>query len=281
MFCDGKLFTLGISGILAAFDAFNGELLWRTDAPAEHPFFSAASSPICHEDTVYAHPGNYDPLTAFDTNSGEVKWTAGDGGFFQSPIIVDLAETRQVITVTTNNVIGVSVVDGEVLWQYPWGGGIGGTMPVLYDDIVVVSALNLGVAGFRVTRDDQEWMAETVWETRDVWMYTSNPVVIGDTVFGLSHRNSGQFFALAATNGETLWLGPPREADNTAIVKAEDLLFLLNDDAELIVARSNPTGWDAVKRYTVADTATWAQPAISGNRIFIKDVSSLTLWTVE
>jgi hypothetical protein len=34
-------------------------------------------------------------------------------------------------------------------------------------------------------------------------------------------------------------------------------------------------------RYTVADSATWAQPAISGKRIFIKDAMSLTVWTVE
>jgi hypothetical protein len=36
-----------------------------------------------------------------------------------------------------------------------------------------------------------------------------------------------------------------------------------------------------VVRYTVADTATWAQPAISGDGIFIKDVSALTLWSVH
>jgi hypothetical protein len=30
----------------------------------------------------------------------------------------------------------------------------------------------------------------------------------------------------------------------------------------------------------VADTETWTQPAISGNRLFVKDVSTLTLWTI-
>ena len=78
-----------------------------------------------------------------------------------------------------------------------------------------------------------------------------------------------------------LWLGQPREADNTALVKAGHLLFLLNDDAELIVARARRGGFDVLKRYTVADSATWAQPAVSGNRIFIKDLSSLALWTVD
>lgn len=112
-------------------------------------------------------------------------------------------------------------------------------------------------------------------------MYVSNPVVVADTLYGLSNRASGQFFALDAQTGKTLWLGQPREATNTAVVKAGGLLFLLNDDAEFIVARASRNGFEPIVRYTVADSATWAQPAISGNRIFVKDVTSLTLWTID
>jgi outer membrane protein assembly factor BamB len=227
------------------------------------------------------HPGNYGPLTAFDTNTGAVKWTAGGGGFFASPVIVTLGGIRQVVTVTQQNVIGVSVPDGELLWQYPWPGAAGGTMPVLHGETMIVSALDMGVSAFRPTRRDGKWVVDQVWETRDVSMYISNPVLIGNTLFGLSRRAGGQFFALDADRGEVLWLGQPREAANTAVVKAGDLLFLLNDDAELIVTRASRTAFEPLKRYPVADSATWAQPAISGNRIFVKDVSSLTLWTVD
>ena len=83
------------------------------------------------------------------------------------------------------------------------------------------------------------------------------------------------------TTGDVLWLGRPREAKNTAVVKSGDLLFLLNDDAELIVARANRSEFDPIVRYTVADNGTWAQPAISGNRVFVKDVTSLSVWTFD
>ena len=68
---------------------------------------------------------------------------------------------------------------------------------------------------------------------------------------------------------------------NAAVVKAGDLLFLLNDDGELIVARASRSRFEPIVRYIVADSATWAQPTISGNRIFIKDVTSLSLWTFD
>ncbi len=280
-FYDGKLFTLGISGILAAFDASSGTLLWRTAAPADHPYFSAASSPVAEDGTVFVHPGNYGPLTAFDANTGDVKWRAGAGGFFASPMIATLGGIRQVITVTQEAVIGVSVSDGEVLWQFPWTGSAGGTMPVLYGDAVMVSGLDLGVAAFVPTRHGDDWTIEALWDTNEVSMYLSNPVVVGDTLFGLSHRASGQFFALDACTGQILWLGEPREAENTAVVKTGELLFLLNDDGELIVARASRQWFDPIARYRVAESSTWAQPAISGPRVFVKDESSVAFWTLD
>jgi outer membrane protein assembly factor BamB len=282
LFHQGKLFTLGISGIVAAFDAARGTILWRTEAPDKPPFFGAASSPVAVDDLVIDHPGSYGPLTAFDVNTGRIKWTAGGDAFFASPLIATVAGTAQVITVAQKDVIGVAIPDGAVLWRHPWSNQGGGPMPVLFgDDTVIVSSLNVGTAAIKVTKRDGRWETEQAWTTKEVAMYVSNPVIIGDTLYGLSHRSSGQFFALDARTGKTLWLGEPREAASTAVVKSGDLLFLLNDDAELIVARSSRTGFTPLKRYVVADSATWAQPAITGNRIFVKDTTSLTLWAVE
>jgi hypothetical protein len=36
-----------------------------------------------------------------------------------------------------------------------------------------------------------------------------------------------------------------------------------------------------VGRIKVAATPTYAYPVVSGNRVFVKDQDSLTLWTVE
>ena len=120
-----------------------------------------------------------------------------------------------------------------------------------------------------------------MWETKEVTTYVSSPVLADGVLFGLSTKARGQFFAIDAKTGQVLWLGEPRAADNTAVVKSRSILFLLNDDGELILARVSRRGFEPIVRYTVADSATWAQPAISGNRIFIKDTTSLSLWTVD
>src|SRR4029453_1941312 len=109
----------------------------------------------------------------------------------------------------------------------------------------------------------------------------ANAVMVGETLFGFPHRNRGQYVLVDAKTGKTLWTGPPRQAENAAIVRAGHLVFSLEDDAELVVGRVSPTGFQELRRYTVAKSATWAQPVISGNRILVKDVSSLALWTMS
>jgi hypothetical protein len=278
LFHDGRLFSLGISGIVSAFDAESGKQLWQSAAPKEAPFYGAAVSPLAFRDLVIVHPGDYGPLTAFDVRSGAVKWTAGSNGFFASPILVTLDGTMQVVSVTLDYVIGVSL-DGRILWRFPFDAKGGATMPVLNNDTIIVNSPDRVIA-FRPRLRDGAWIVETMWETKDVSTYLSTPVVVDGVLYGLSTKQRGQFYAVDAKTGQVLWLGTPREADNTALVKAGRLLFLLNDDAVLIVARSNRKAFDPIARYMVADSATWAQPAISGDRLFIKDVNTLALWTV-
>ncbi len=286
LFYNGRLYTLGISGIVSAFDAATGKLLWQKPAPAVDPLYGTGMSPIAERGLVIFHVGghNQGALTAFDANTGDVKWSwNGDGPAYASPIVADLAGTRQVITLTQQNIVGVAAASGELLWQRPFvtRATNSAITPILYGDMIIVSGADKGITAFVAVKRDGKWTTDTVWENQEASLFLSNAVLVGDALFGLSQRNSGQFFAMDAKTGQMLWRTQGREATNTAFVKAGNLLFLLNDDAQLIVVRSSRTGFEPLRRYTVADGATWAQPTVSGNRVFVKDVSTLALWTIN
>jgi outer membrane protein assembly factor BamB len=287
LYFNGRLYTLGITGIVSCFSAADGGLLWQKPAPANETLYSnSAMSAIVDDGAVIFHVGGHDKgaLTKFDAVTGAVKWAwDGDGPAYASPIIVQLGGVRQIVTMTQRNVVGVDATTGALLWQRPWVNQFANhsISPTLYRDTIIMSGYEMGVVAFTPRKQGEGWTTEAAWQTQDVSMFMSNPILVGDVLYGLSQKNSGQLFALDARTGAVLWRGPGREATNTALVKANDLLFLLNDDGELSVAEARPTGLEKIRRYKVSEEATWAQPAISGNRIFVKDLTTLALWSVE
>ena len=48
-----------------------------------------------------------------------------------------------------------------------------------------------------------------------------------------------------------------------------------------MIARANRTKFEPLRRYTVADSATWAQPVISGGQVYVKDISTITRWALR
>lgn len=287
LFLNGRLYALGITGIVSSFNAADGKLLWQKPAPRTETLYSnSAMSPIADNGAVIFHIGGHNSgaLTAFDANSGEVRWSwDGDGPAYASPIVVELSGTRQVIAMTQKQIVGVAAATGALLWQRPFENQFSNhsISPIPYGDTIIMSGYEMGVTAFKPVKQGDAWTTETRWKTEQVSMFMSNPVLVGDTLYGLSQRASGQFFALDAKTGKVLWLGTAREATNTAVVKSNDLIFLLNDDGELIVAKSNPAGLETFRRYTVAESPTWAQPVISGGRVFVKDLTTLALWTLH
>ena len=285
-FADGKLFTLGMSGHVTAFDAATGKQLWQTPPSQPGPLYATAMSPLVDRGLAIVHVGSHNQgaLTAYDVNTGAVKWRwDGDGPGYASPIVAELEGTRQVITFTQDNLIGVSASTGELLWKRPFKtrSTQNCITPLLYGQTVIVSGLDKGVTAFKVVKANGQWNTVDEWENTDVSMYMTNGVIVHDTLVALSHKNSGQFFGLDAKTGKTVWTSAPRQATNAAIVRAGELLFVLKDDAELMVTRSGPNGFETARTYTVADSATWAEPVVSGNRVFVKDVATVALWTVN
>jgi len=287
---NGRLYTFGITEILSCYGLATGKLVWRKDFSAQFkktsPDFGTAMSPVVDRGFLIAHVGTAGEgaLTAFDAATGEVKWQwTGDGPAYASPIVVELGGARQVVTQSQANIVSVAAATGALLWKIPFT-----TMavqnivtPLVYKDLLIFSGLNKGVMAVRVAKTGDEWTTEQVWQNTDVAMYMNSPILNGELLFGLSHRNRGQFFCLDAATGKTIWIGEPQQGDNAAMLMAGRLILSLTSDADLIVSNVTATGVDLIRKYRVAESATYAHPVVAGRGVLIKDVSTLALWSFE
>ena len=286
-FAAGRLFTLGMTGRVTAFDAASGKELWQKPGGLLQPNFHTAMSPLVDGGMMILHVGGHNngALTAFDPATGAEKWTwTGDGPAYGSPIITEIGGTRQIVVFSQRNLVGVNAADGQLLWSVPFEARstTNSITPLVVGNMLIVSGQGKALTAFLVANKGGKWVADMAWENPQLSMSFSNPVLVGDAIFSMSPLNSGQFFWADVKSGKTLWASEPRQAGNAAITLSGDLLFVLKDDGQLMVGRAKPgAAFEPLKTYNVATSATWAPPVISGNRVFVKDVETLALWTLN
>lgn len=289
LYYDGRLYTFGISGILSAFDASTGKLEWRKqyaeDFKGTWPQFGTSMSPVAGDGLIVALICTNDDgaVAAYDAKSGAQKWIwKGDGPAYASPMIVEIGGVKQVVTLTQKYAVGLALASGGLLWRmdFPGRSGMNIPTPLRFGQQLILAG-DPGTMRLAVNKTGDSWATEKAWQITELTMRFSSPVRKDNLIFGFSNRNSGIFFCVDAENGKTLWTSDPRQGDNAVVLISGELLFLLKDNAELIIARASGKGFEPLHRYEVADSATYANPLMLAKGIVVKDNTTLSYLTWE
>jgi outer membrane protein assembly factor BamB len=287
---DGRLFTLGISGILTAFDAAKGRVLWQKDFagrfPAAAPPFGTSMSPLMAGGLLIVHAGGHDggALIAFDPATGNQKWSlVGEGPSYSSPILTTLLGQEQLVIQVHRRILGVDPAVGRVLWSLPFVTPCDQNIvtPLRVGDRLVVSSLDKGTMAIELARSGNDWTPHVAWHTTEVSMYMSSPVLAGGQILGLSHKKKGQYFALDAGTGNVRWTSEAGQGENAAFLVAGDSVLVLEGDGTLLVLPRDATSFAPAHTYRVAESATYAHAVPTASGLLIKDETGLSLYTIQ
>jgi hypothetical protein len=181
--------------------------------------------------------------------------------------------------------LAIGVADRVLMLQYSIYSVISpeGCASILYKsaDKAEIAAEAMGITAERLQRlklVDGKWIGEPVWTNPQTPMFMSSPVLIGGTIYGLTMRSRGQFVAIDAASGKTLWNTQGREGDNASIMGSPSWLLASTTDGNLVIARANSQKYEEVRRYQIAPSALWAHPAITGSSIIVKDADKVICW---
>jgi outer membrane protein assembly factor BamB len=286
----GRIFTFGISGILSCFDAHSGDVIWRKDFvkqyPETAPGWGTSASPLVTDGLCIVHVGgpNKGGLTAFNAKTGAEKWCYdGDGPAYASPIVADLAGERQVVGLTLNDFVGVSLATGKLLWKIPCREihSENCLTPVLYKDLVIYAGRCEVPRAIRLERTASGITPKEVWKGDGPTLYMSSPILAGDLLVGLSDRKSGHLFCADAKTGKTLWEGLSRLQQSGALVNAGSAWLALTSGGDLIVVKPSAAGFEQLAKYHVAESHVWTHPVFLGDRFLVKDETTLRSFAIE
>jgi outer membrane protein assembly factor BamB len=285
-----RVYTLGVTGILIAWNIADGSIAWRNDYSASidtsKMFCGTAMSPILEGGSLIVQVGSDvhgGRILALDPATGKERWVwKGLGPGYATPVVAAIDGLRHVITLTNGSIVGVDAANGASLWSIPfpdeWHENI--VTPIWTGSALIVSGVRQGTQAYAITRASGAWQTKQLWKNADATMYTVSPVFADGILYGMSNKRRGHFVAMGAEDGSVKWSTTGRDGNHASIQQSRDHLFLLTDGGQLIVARRTGASFTEERRYEVAQQPTWAQPVFLPDGILVRDAANLSklLW---
>jgi outer membrane protein assembly factor BamB len=283
---DGKVVTLGVDGDVSCVDADSGKLLWhKNDFPGKLPRFHTSMSPMVVDGMAIFHlGGSAGAVVAYDLASGAQKWKwTGDGTAYASPVLMTIDGTKVIIGQTDKRMVALAAADGKLLWDAPFAPsgrmGYNAVTPLVDGQTLIYSGQGRGVKAVKFAKKGDALAATELWSNPDLGSQFSTPVLKDGLLFGLSDK--GKFFCIDAKTGKTAWTDSASRGNYGGILDAGSIILALTSKSELSVFEATAKAFTEVATIKVSDSATYAQPIVSGKQIIVKDKDTLTMWTVE
>jgi len=269
---NGRLYSLGATGIMNALDATNGSVVWSrnaaSDTKTKTPIWGFSGSPLVVENNVIVATGG--KLIAYDIATGEPRWYGPDGGSgYSSPHLFTIAGVPQVVLLGEHGASGVSPADGKVLWEHKWEG-----YPIVQPaitangNLLIVVSESSGTRSVSVTNNSGAWSATERWTSEGLNPYYNDFVVHNGHAFGFDWSTLA---CIDLKDGSQKWRGGRLGHGQLVLLPDQDLLLILTESGDLALVKASADQFTEVARVPAIKGKTWNHPALVGDVVLVRN----------
>jgi len=269
---NGRVYTLGATGILNALEARDGAVVWTrdaaTDTGAKRPEWGFSGSPLVVDDAVVVAASG--TLVSYDLATGKPRWVGPAGGAsYSSPRLVTIDGVRQILLVSSVGASGVAPADGVLLWQHLWKGYPIVQPAVTEDGDILISANeSSGTRRLAVSHGQAGWTVEERWTTNGLKPYFNDFVVHKGHAYGFD----GSILAcIDLADGKRKWKGGRFGHGQLILLREQDLLLVLSEEGEIALAGASPDRFTEFSRRPAIAGRTWNHPVLAGDVLLVRN----------
>ncbi len=282
-----RVFTQGGTGIVNCLDARTGDVVWSHDTVQEFgatvTLWGKSGSPLIVDDMVVISVGApTGSLVAFDIDTGEVRWAAGQHqASYASPVLTELAGERQIVVVNESYVTAHRAGDGKVLWEHVWSrandrdASCSQPVPLPGDRVFLSKGYGVGSSLLAIRRDAAgQLAAEPLWNPpikRVMKTKFCNVVLRDGFVYGL---DDVMLSCIELDTGAVKW---KKRRDPSfghgQIMLIGDVILVLSETGALALVEVSPDRYHELASLQVLDEAnvTWNNPAFAPPYLLIRN----------
>lgn len=278
---EGMVYTLGATGVLNCLRGQDGHAVWSVNVVSSNSaptsLFGMAGSPLIWNDLVIVAPGGPGAsLVAYDRRSGRRMWRAGDGAAaYASPQLATFHGVEQVLCFNAEGLFAHALTDGNIQWSISWvtppeRNNV--CQPIVcvdgegHETVFISSGYGKGAGLFEVTHDAAGFSVTPHWKNLSLQAKFASAVERDGYVYGLDNNI---LCCLDLRTGRRCWRGGRYGFGQLLLVGHH--ILVLNDEGEVVLCDATPIEHHEVARFPVLHGRTWTHPALSGDRLLIRN----------
>jgi outer membrane protein assembly factor BamB len=271
---NGRVYTMGATGILNALDAGTGAVVWSRNAASDThtkvPVWGFASSPLVVDDTVIVATAG--KLAAYAIANGQPRWFGPARGVgYSSPQLLKIDGVSQVLLMNGAGTIGVSPADGKLLWENLWPGAAMVQPALASDGDVLISTAEMTGVGIRrlaIAHGPNGWTVKERWTSTGLKPYFNDFVVHNGHAFGF---DGNILSCIDLNDGKRKWKGGRYGNGQLVLLADQDLLLVLSELGELALVRATPDQFTELARFPAIEGKTWNHPVLVRDLLLVRN----------
>ncbi|HEV1285949.1 MAG TPA: PQQ-binding-like beta-propeller repeat protein [Bryobacteraceae bacterium] len=286
VYYEGLVYSLGAMGDLYCLSAATGKPKWSknilADNDAKNIHWAMAGAPLIVDDMVIVAPGGAGgkSIVAYNRLNGAPVWKSlNDRAAYTSPIVATLAGTRQIVWISGERAVGISVDDGKLLWEYPFPAqmDMNCSQPVVIDDadVLLSSAQGPGAALLKIAKDGDAFTAQPVWKNNRLKNKFNSSVLYQGYIYGF---DEAILACLDPKTGELKWKGG--RYGYGQLLLAGGYLVITTEAGELVLVRATPESHQEVARFQAIEGKTWNIPAIDHGLLLVRNTQEMACFRI-
>lgn len=288
---NGIIYFLGEMGLLSAFEAKTGRIIWQADLPqlyeANPTEYGYAESVMIDGNHLYVRPvGKRGHQVCLDKRTGEQIWanTVIPGvESYTSPVMIDYNGYRQVLGASAICYYGVDSQTGRLLWKTDVINQqeCNITDAVFHNGhIFISSGYGLGSMLVRLSKPEKEIKVEKVWESKLMDNHHGGVIFHDGFVYGSGSRSRG-WYCLDFMTGEQKW----RETnDEGCLTFADGMLYTLEQRGTMRLVMATPDKFEVAGEFRLPSGGTgmyWAHPVVCDKRLYVRHADKIFVYDIS
>ncbi len=284
---NGRLYTVGGTGLFNCLDAASGRPIWKHDLKADSgtkvPTWAFSGSPLVTSNLVIVYAGGEagKGLLAYNISSSDLVWTAAAGASsYSSPQLTSLGGVVQCLMLHDGGLTAVDPNTGTKLWEtgLAMKGAPRCGQPRLVDgNKLLVAALGgLGSSLIEITTNGGQWTIANKWDSKELKPEFPDFVISDSHAFGF---DIGVFCCLNLADGKRSWKEGRYGRGEVMLLRDQRLLLISSESGELVLLAADPAAHTELGRFQALQGKTWNHPVVCGDRIYLRNAQEMACYS--